>query len=78
MGYVEALYANVNHYGFWAFQTFGRICEDNCVGDFHKFNHLCEGVCLIHVILTLSACGGGVRAAVPDTTSATTTGEAGE
>ena len=28
-----------------------------------------EGVCLTHVILTPGACGGGVRAAVPDTTS---------
>ena len=29
-----------------------------------------EGVCETHIILTASACGGGVRAAVPDTTLA--------
>ena len=36
----------------------------------HDFSYSFEGVCLTHVILTPGMCGGGVRAAVPDTTLA--------
>ena len=32
------------------------------------YAHIFEGVCLTRVILTPCVCGGGVRAAVPDTT----------
>ncbi len=39
---------------------------------------LFEGVCLTHVILTPGACGGGVQAAVPDTTSGQPRAAAGE
>ena len=40
-----------------------------------SYGRLFEGVCLTHVILTPGACGGGVRAAVPDTTSGESAGE---
>ena len=50
-------------------QTSSQACWPQGVGG--SF----EGVCLTHVILAPGTCGGGVRAAVPDTASAGSRGQ---